>query len=124
MARPAWLKAILAAGNEFHFVKQEPWKHNLLNLGALLLVFALFGGVMAMGGVIEQVWLYVPLAAVSMGCLFFSLFVLVIHECSHCMFVLSKNRETGKKANHAIGTIMGDLLFTNSRKPTHYHHRR
>ena len=112
MSRPTWLKKTIAAGNEFHFVKQTPWKHNLINISSTLLVFGLFGGLMMLGGVLEP-WLYIPLATVLMGCLLFSLFVLVIHECSHCMFLLKRDREASKQLNHRVGTIFGNILFTN-----------
>jgi fatty acid desaturase len=112
MPQPTWLRQSLAAGNEFHFVKQTPWKHNLLNLSALGAVLALFAGVMALGAVVP-IWLYLPLATLILGCLIFSLFVLVIHECSHNMFLLLKNREASKRLNYIVGICTGDLLFTN-----------
>ena len=112
MSRPDWLRQALSAGNDFHFVKQVPWKHNLLNLFALSTVLGLFAGTMALGAVLP-IWLYLPLATVVMGCLIFSLFVLVIHECSHSMFLLLKDREASKKLNNRLGALFGDLLFTN-----------
>ena len=112
MSRPTWLKKTIAAGNEFHFVKQTPWKHNLINISSTVLVFALFGGVMMLGNILTP-WVYIPLATVLMGCLVFSLFVLVIHECSHCMFMLKRDREASKRLNHQIGTVFGNILFTN-----------
>ena len=111
MARPDWLKQVLAAGNEFHFVKQTPWKHNLLNVSCLLGILGAIAGVMALGGVWRPV-AYIPLATVMLGCLFFSIFVLVIHECSHCMFLLKRDRKASKELNHTIGSITGNLLFT------------
>jgi fatty acid desaturase len=111
MSRPTWLKQAIALGNDFHFVKQTPWKHNLINISCMVLVFAAMGGVMALGAVMHPL-AYIPLATFLLGCLIFSLFVLVIHECSHCMFVLLKNREASKRLNHQIGTVMGDLFFT------------
>jgi fatty acid desaturase len=112
MTRPTWLKQVLVAGNEFHFVKQTPWKHNLINISSLTVVALCFAMVMAMGAVLP-VLVYLPVATWLMGCLFFSLFVLVIHECSHCMFVLLSDREASKRLNHRIGAVMGELLFTN-----------
>lgn len=111
MARPDWLKQVLSAGNEFHYVKQTPWRHNLLNLSCLLGILGAIAAVMALGHVLNPA-AYIPLASVLLGCLFFSVFVLVIHECSHCMFVLKRNREASKRLNHRIGTVAGNLLFT------------
>jgi fatty acid desaturase len=59
MSRPEWLRQVLSTGNEFHFVKQSPWKHNLLNLLALSTVFALFAGTMALCAVLP-IGLYLP----------------------------------------------------------------
>jgi len=111
MQRAAWLKQALAAGNEFHYLKQTPWKHNLRNAVALTVVLTAYVGVLALGAYFPT-WLYVPVGALLLGSLLFGLFVLVIHECSHSMFVLLKDRERSKSLNHAIGRFAGDLLFT------------
>ena len=92
-------------------VKQTPWRHNLLNLSCLLGILGAIAAVMALGHVLNPA-AYIPLASVLLGCLFFSVFVLVIHECSHCMFVLKRDREASKRLNHRIGTVAGNLLFT------------
>ena len=111
MGRPDWLKKVLAAGNEFHFVKQVPWKHNLLNLTCLLGVMGGIAGVMMLGAVLPPA-IYLPLGTILLGCLFFSLFVLVVHECSHAMFVLKRDRDASKQLNYRIGQVAGHLLFT------------
>ncbi len=109
--RPDWLKKVIAAGGELHYKKQPRLRHNLVNLGSLAGVALALGGLMGLGAALPAV-LYVPLAAVLMGCLVFSLFILVLHECSHVMFVLLEHNETSEKVNHAIGRAFGDILFT------------
>jgi len=115
MQRAAWLKQAIAAGNDFHYLKQTPWKHNLRNAIALSVVLSAYAGVLALGAVLPT-WFYVPVGSLLIGSLFFGLFVLVIHECSHSMFVLLKDRERSKALNHAIGRVAGDLLFTDYMK--------
>ena len=66
MSRPKWLKESIAAGNAFHYVKQTPWKHNLINIMATALVFALFGGLMMLGAVLSPI-IYIPVATTLMG---------------------------------------------------------
>lgn len=111
MRRLEWTKQAISAGNDFHAVKQVPWKHNALNVSALLLVCLLFAGVMGLGAVLPT-WLYIPLGALLMGCLVFSLFVLVVHECSHGMFLLLEDKKQVRKLNNVVGTLFGDILFT------------
>ncbi len=111
MARPDWLREIMSAGNDFHYVKQSPWKHNLLNLSMLALVLCAYAAVLLAGAVVSP-WIYIPIACFSLGCLIFSLFVLVIHECSHTMFVLLKDRDRSRRWNHLIGRVFASLLFT------------
>ena len=111
MQRAPWLKQALLAGNEFHYLKQTPWKHNLLNGIAACALVGLYAGVIALGAFLPT-WLYVPLGAFLLGCILFGFFVLVIHECSHSMFVISTNREHSKELNNRIGTFVGNLLFT------------
>jgi fatty acid desaturase len=111
MQRASWLKQALAAGNEFHYLQQTPWKHNLKNGIAACALVGLYAGVIALGAVLPT-WLYVPIGAFLLGCILFGFFVLVIHECSHSMFVLSKDRDKSKHLNNRIGTFVGDLLFT------------
>lgn len=109
--RAAWVRDSMAAGNAFHAMKQAPLRHNLLNLASASVVLAIFGGLIALGAVAPP-WLYIPLAGVLFGSVLFSCFILVIHECSHNMFLLFKDRERIKGVNRMIGRIMGWILFT------------
>lgn len=109
--RAAWVKESIVAGNGFHAMKQDPARHNALNVASLLGVVLAFCGLIALGGALPA-WLYIPLAAPLFGSMFFSGFILVIHECSHNMFLLFKDRERIKGANRLIGKIAGWVLFT------------
>jgi fatty acid desaturase len=47
-----------------------------------------------------------------MGSLVYSLYILVIHECSHVMFLLFEDNEKSERINHRIGAAFGNILFT------------
>lgn len=111
MARPDWLKKAIAAGSDYHYKKQPKGRHNLINVGSLAVVATAYVGVMALGAVLEPL-IYLPLAVVLMGSLAYSLYILVIHECSHGMFVLLEDNERSEALNHRIGTAFGNILFT------------
>ncbi len=111
MARPDWLKKAIAAGGDFHYKKQPKTRHNLINLGCLAFVASAYFGVMALGAVLPPA-VYLPLAVVLMGSLAYSLYILVIHECSHVMYVLLEDNEKSEALNHHIGRVFGNILFT------------
>ena len=109
--RPAWVRAAVAAGGEFHSMKKDPGPHNARNAAALGVVVAVFVGVTLLAAVLPPlVWL--PLAVVTYGCVYFSVNILVIHECSHSMFVLSRDRAKQKRMNRAIGRLAAMPFFT------------
>ncbi len=110
--RARWLKDAAAAGNAWHWRTRRPLPHNLLNLGSLTLVAAGYVGAGALAGALPW-WAGLPVGALLMGCLHYCLFILVIHECSHTMFVLLADTERSRKLNHLIGDIAAALVFTN-----------
>lgn len=112
--RAAWLKEAAAAGNAFHWRTRAPWRHNLINLGSLLLVVLGFVATGALAGALPW-WAGIPLGAILFGPLLFSLFILVIHECSHAMFLLARDAERVRALNHLLGDLAAALVFTNYR---------
>ncbi len=111
MKRAAWIKEAIAVGGEYHFKKQKRLRHNTINLGSLGLVLLLTGLIYWAGAFVTP-WVYVPLATLLLGCLTFSLYVLVIHECSHVMFLLLEDNARSEALNHLIGSWFGNVLFT------------
>lgn len=111
MERPEWMRLAVAAGNELHHLKQPVARHNRINLlwtAALLLALP---SIFAAGAVLPA-WLFVPLGSLALGCVLLGVFVLVLHECSHGMFLLGADRAAAKRLNHQIGRLVGDLTFT------------
>ena len=112
MARPDWLKEAVGAGREFHSMKQSPVRHNVRNLATMSLLIAL--GVGLVGG---APWVPWPLVLVGgtllFGCLYFALFILVVHEASHDMFILHPDRARQKRWNRFFGRLFSAYFFTN-----------
>ncbi|MCP4921361.1 MAG: hypothetical protein GY913_31075 [Proteobacteria bacterium] len=112
MNKPArWMRDSVAAGGEFHWTKMDPVKHNLINIGSAVLVWAAIVGILALGKTAFAP-VYLPIAGALVGCLFFGHFILIIHECSHNMFVLTANRDLQKKLNRGIGIVASAAFFT------------
>lgn len=109
--RAPWIKEAIKAGNAFHAMKQDPRRHNLINAASAAGVVVSFAALLGAGAVLPW-WLYVPLGGVLMGCVLFSVFILVIHECSHDMFVLLADRERSKAMNRLVGRVAGAVMFT------------
>jgi fatty acid desaturase len=99
---PIWIKAGILCGNTFHYRKKNPWIHNCINLSMLSLI--LLGIVqLAFLSLYIPLFIYLPIAILSFGLLQFMLFILVIHEASHNMFVISKNIKHAQVWNHVFG---------------------
>ena len=106
-----WIRKAVAAGGEFHSMKQVPWRHNLINLSSAAVLWTCILGVLAWGSVANPL-VYVPVAAVLVGCMFFAHYILVIHECSHNMFLVFKDRKRQKSVNRWIGIVSAGAFFT------------
>ena len=110
MKRSPWLKEVLKAGRPFHFRRQNPLKHNLINIGASSVLWSLIVGTILLTQHIE--WYLVPFLGIFLGSFFFGHFVLIIHECSHGMFLVHKNPDRHSSLNHRIGKIASIPFFT------------
>lgn len=112
MARPDWLKQAVSAGRQFHAMKQDPARHNARNLAMMGLLVSLC---VALVGVAPWVpWpLFIVGGTLLMGALYFALFILVVHEASHDMFVLHSDRAKQKRWNRFFGRLFSAYFFTN-----------
>ena len=90
MKKPAWAKATIQAGNEFHIRHQSPLRHNLINaVAAAMLGLAISSPVIASA---YMHWIWYPLLGVLLGAAFFGYFILIIHEASHNMLFKRKKK--------------------------------
>lgn len=110
-AKPEWLLKCVLAGKDFSYKKKTAWKHNLINLTVFSLSLALVAATFTAGLYISPLP-YVVLAAPVLGFAFFCLYVLVIHEASHGMFLLTKNNKTRLYLNRAFGWPVSLFFFT------------
>jgi fatty acid desaturase len=112
MHKPAkWMRDVVALGGEYHWTRMDAGRHNLLNLVSATLVWGSVFGLLALGRWMPAaVW--IPLAGVLIACMLFAHYILILHECSHNMFVLLKDREQQKKLNRFIGIVAGGMMFT------------
>ncbi|WP_437550351.1 fatty acid desaturase [Sorangium sp. So ce367] len=111
MKHPEWLRQAIAAGRVLHHTRQPRIRHNAINLMSLAVLncgYALVGA----AGESVPVWLYVPVGSVLLGCMVFNLFILLIHECSHEMFVFLADPRRSRALNHRIGWLFGVMPFT------------
>lgn len=76
--------------------------HNLINLSALSLVLAVAVATVLASNWLSP-WIYVPVAGCIFGLVYFSLFILVVHEASHGMFVVLKDRRWHLRLNRMFG---------------------
>ncbi len=110
---PSWLRKAMAAGRPLHVHKQDPRAHNARNLSAVGALLAGGIGIVLAGGVPGMPpALYLPLASALLGCLYMGLFVLVVHEASHDMFLLTSDRSRLRPVNRLAGRIVGAVFFT------------
>lgn len=102
--RPDWLLEGVKLGRQFAAHRQNPLLHNSINLAHL---FGLCAVALLVLGVARRVdpWVYLPVAAATLGWVYFALLVLVVHESSHNMFVLSTERSTRLRWNRLFGSL-------------------
>lgn len=110
-AKPEWLRQCVLAGKPFSFKAKTPWKHNLINLSVFAAALCLVAAVCTAGLYIAPLP-YVLLASPVLGFAFFCLYVLVIHEASHGMFLLADKHKTRIALNRAFGWPVSLFFFT------------
>lgn len=112
-SRAPWVRQAILAGHRYHVRHRSRVWHNAINLGALFGILCVIGATLWAGTAIAPL-LYVPLAATLLGLCYFSLFVLVVHEASHQMFLVHRSRVVRRRLNRIAGWAVS-LLFA-----THY----
>ena len=103
--QPQWIRQGKKIGNSFHYRQKKTVVHNSLNIVMLTLILAFVGELLYWGTVLTP-WLYIPLGAAGFGLAYFMLFVLVVHEASHNMFILLKNLKQARNWNRFFGWLV------------------
>jgi fatty acid desaturase len=108
---PTWIKEGILLGNTFHYRKKNPWVHNSINFFVLGLILLSIVQLSLLSKAISLA-VYLPIATFCFGILQFSLFILVLHEASHNMFVISKNIMRSLYWNRLFGWIVATFYGT------------
>ena len=106
---PAFIYDAIRAGQPYHFRTKNPLVHNTINAGVTLLLLLGLGVTVWLGTVVNP-WVYVPIAAVVFGWLYFSLFILVVHEASHSMYLVAQNRTLHTWINRIPGWMVATVF--------------
>lgn len=102
--QPPWVRQGTQLGNRFHYRQKESIPHNSLNLFLLTALLTVVAGLFYLG-LVTTPFLYIPFAAVGFGLVYFMLFILVVHEASHQMFIVLKNLNSARTWNRCFGWI-------------------
>lgn len=120
MKQPDWIKKCINKSRDFNYQRQNYFLHNFMNLFSvaihliiiitvailpLFFTFNLYGYV-----------LYFLLASFTIGVSSFALFILVVHEASHEMFILIKNKKIKLLLNRISGWAVCLPLGVNYKK--------
>jgi fatty acid desaturase len=112
--RTPWIREAILAGQRYHIRTKRPLVHDALNLSVLAALFALLA-LVAWSGTVMDPRIYLALAPFAFGMTYFAIFVLVVHEASHGMFFISKNRRLRDRVNRWAGWAVA-VFFA-----VHYH---
>lgn len=106
---PAFIYDAIRAGQPYHYRTKRAWVHNSINSLATAALLAGLGITVWLGTFVNP-WLYVPIAAVVFGWLYFSLFILVVHEASHSMYLIAENRRLHTWINRIPGWMVATVF--------------
>lgn len=110
-SRAPWIREAILVGQRYHVREQSAFAHNAKNLAAFALLVAALVLTAELGTILPPA-LYVPLAALAFGLVYFGLFVLVVHEASHDMFLVAKDPALRKALNRAFGWCVAIVFAT------------
>lgn len=126
--KPEWIKDVINISRKYHVKKQSILKHNFINIGSLSLLMFLSALVINLSFQASNI-IEIFFEGVSLGILLFGLAVLVVHESSHSMFLLSKNTKKQEKLNLFFGRLFSciveadfyDIAWKNNHNIHHAH---
>lgn len=90
--QPKWLRDSILLGNKYHYRKKIPIIHNTINIFVLMLILLEALGV-SYSSTFLPTLVFIPLGSIAFGLIHFTLFILVVHEASHNMFIIHKNQQ-------------------------------
>jgi len=103
--QPQWIQDSFFLGLDYHYRKKNCLAHNALNLSVLGLILGAIGACCGLGTMVPPI-LYIPVGSLGFGVCFFMLFILVVHEACHDMFMLSKDLKQARTWNRIWGWMV------------------
>ena len=104
-SQPQWIRQGIKLGNTYHYRQKKALIHNSLNIAMLILILAFAASLVYLGTTLTP-WLYIPMGALGFGLVYFMLFILVVHEASHNMFILLENLKQARTWNRFFGWLV------------------
>lgn len=104
-AYPPWLKAAIRAGQAFHLRDGERGLSNALNIAWLAALVCMIYGCLAAASRIASAPVTL-LASAGVGLGYFALFILVVHEASHGLFIALAGKRRTIVCNRAFGWMV------------------
>lgn len=101
-SQPEWIQQGIKLGHAFHYRHKRSVIHNSLNISLSISILIFIGGLFYLGRILPPL-LFIPLGSVGFGLSFFMLFILIVHEASHNMFVILKNPKQAQVWNRFFG---------------------
>lgn len=106
----AILESCSKVGSKYHCIHKSPIIHNTINLGILFIILIFIYGVSVLMSH-AQWWITMTIGVCFYGWIYMTLMILVVHEATHKMFVISANRKRQIALNNFFGTTISMMLF-------------
>lgn len=104
-SQSSWIQPGIKLGNTFHYRQKKIVPHNSLNIVMLTLILMFAIGLLDLGTILAPA-IYIPLATVGFGLVYFMLFILVVHEASHNMFIILPDLRQARAWNRFFGWLV------------------
>jgi len=103
---PDWLREAQQTGKQYSAFQANRHLHNLINISTLGAVLAAFAVTMVNSQFyIDSVLVRFAVQAIAFGYIYFVIHILVIHEASHNIFLITGNPATTKRINRLCGWL-------------------
>jgi fatty acid desaturase len=103
--QPQWLRDAVLLGNQFHYRQKNPLLHNTINFTVLGLILLAGLGLCYLSLVLPPL-VFLVFGSVGFGLFHFMLFILVVHEASHNMFIIHCNSKNLVFWNRLFGWLV------------------
>ena len=103
--QPTWIKEAIECGHPLHYSRSNGLVHNILNCGLLAALVVVAIAICVAGAQFASA-AFIPFGAFGFGLIYFSLFILVVHEASHNMFLNLGTAGRSRQWNRRLGWMV------------------